>query len=255
MIRILVSLLTLSSVLSLFAQSTTRDEVSDKIALQQAQIDQLRAAINEQKHTLDKVLQLLEAKSAASPAAEHPAVAPVQPAPIGANPKAAVVSGESPMTVHAGNLEITPGGFLDSAVVIRSTNIGSGLGTSFGGMPYPNTPAGQLSEVKFSAQNSRLSLRLKGNFGQTDLLGYLETDFLGNQPGNGVVSSNSNGLRLRLAFLDLRHGKWEILGGQAYSFLTPNRIGISSMPRDMFLTLDVDPNFHVGLTWTRAPQF
>jgi hypothetical protein len=60
---------------------------------------------------------------------------------------------------------------------------------------------------------------------------------------------------MRLYFVDVRKGKWEILGGQSWSMLTPNRKGISPLPSDVFYTQDMDTNYQVGLTWTRAPQF
>ena len=53
------------------------------------------------------------------------------------------------------------------------------------------------------------------------LLGYVETDFLGIVPGNVAVSSNSDTLRLRLFWADLRKGKFEFLAGQSWSLLTP----------------------------------
>ena len=36
--------------------------------------------------------------------------------------------------------------------------------------------------------------------------------------------------------------------------MTPNRKGLSPLPGDLFVTQVVDPNLHVGLTWTRSPQ-
>ena len=45
------------------------------------------------------------------------------------------------------------------------------------------------------------------------------------------------------------------MAGQAFSLLTPNRKGVSPLPGDVYLGLDVDPNYNAGLVWTRAPQF
>ncbi|MGH9481681.1 MAG: hypothetical protein ACRD1L_06280 [Terriglobales bacterium] len=161
----------------------------------------------------------------------------------------------SPLSFQIGALQFAPGGFLDFTTVFRSTNVGSGIGTNFASIPYSNTVPGRLTELRESAQNSRLSLKVSGSHDGTDIFAYLETDFLGNQPGNVAVSSNSDTMRLRVYFVDARNGSWEVLGGQNWSFLTPNRVGLSPMPSDIFYTQVMDTNYQVGLTWTRQPQF
>ena len=83
----------------------------------------------------------------------------------------------------------------------------------------------------------------------------METDFLGYQPGNVATTTNSSGLRLRLAFVDARKDKWEVFGGQTWSLLTPGRTGISPLPANLFLTEDLDPNLQSGMFWGRTPQF
>jgi len=35
---------------------------------------------------------------------------------------------------------------------------------------------------------------------------------------------------------NVRHGKWEVLAGQEWSLLTPNRIGLSPLTPDVFYT-------------------
>jgi hypothetical protein len=87
-----------------------------------------------------------------------------------------------------------------------------------------------------------------------DVLGLVETDFLGYVPNNIATTTNSYGLRLRLAFADLRKGRWEFLAGQNWSLLTPARKGISPLPETLFLTEDLDPNIQSGLVWARNPQ-
>jgi len=52
----------------------------------------------------------------------------------------------------------------------------------------------------------------------------------------------------------VQYGKWEVLAGQEWSLLTPNRVGLSPLTPDVFVTLDEDPNFQVGLTWARQAQ-
>ncbi len=163
---------------------------------------------------------------------------------------------KSPLSFKIGNAEFTPGGFMDFTTFYRSTNVGSGIGTAFGSIPYNNTvPGGGLSETRFSAQNSRIALRVDSTVAGAKVVGYTEADFLGNAPTNLFVTSNSNTLRMRLYFVDARWSKWEILGGQDWSMLTPNRKGIGFMPADIFYSQDMDTNYQVGLIWARQAQF
>lgn len=161
----------------------------------------------------------------------------------------------SPLSFSIGKVQFTPGGSVDFTSVFRTTNLGSGLGTSFGAVPFNNTVQGQLTEDRLSAQNSRVTLKAKGKFGANDFTGYLETDFIGNDAANAFVTTNAHTDRLRLYWLDLRRGKWELMGGQTWSWLTPNRTGLSPNPSDIFTGLGVDANSMAGLTWTRAAEF
>jgi len=160
----------------------------------------------------------------------------------------------SPLSFRIGIADFTPFGFMDFTGVYRNEATGSAIGTTFNSIPYTNGSTGQLSESKFSAQNSRLGLRIDSTVADTKVLGYLETDFLGNAPTNLGVSSNSDTLRMRVYFADLKYGPWEFLAGQDWSMLTPNRRGLSPMPSDIFYTNDMDTNYQVGLTWARQPQ-
>jgi len=163
-------------------------------------------------------------------------------------------SAGSSLAFRIGNADFTPFGFMDFTGVYRNENTGSAIGSSFGSVPYSNGSTGQLSETKFSAQNSRIGLRVDSTVGDTKVLGYLETDFLGNAASNLYVTSNADTLRMRLYFVDLKNGPWELLAGQDWSLLTPNRVGLSPLPSDIFYSNDMDTNYQAGLTWARQPQ-
>src|SRR5882724_9224895 len=60
----------------------------------------------------------------------------------------------SPLYFEIGKAKFTPGGFVDFTSITRSANLGSGIATSFGSIPYNNTTPGRLSEFHFSAQYS-----------------------------------------------------------------------------------------------------
>jgi hypothetical protein len=189
--------------------------------------------------------------SAATPAAAiTPTVEVQEPGRAQAAPKA-------PLSFKIGSADFTPGGFVDATTIFRSTNVGSGIATTFGSIPFNNQiPQARLTETRLSAQYSRLSLKVDANVSDsTALTGYVEADFLGFQPPNSFQTANSDSLRLRVYWANVRHGKWEVLGGQAWSLMTPNRVGVSPLTPDVFYTLDEDPNFQVGLTWLRQPQF
>jgi len=179
------------------------------------------------------------------------------PTPGSAPQQAAPQGGQSPLSFKIGAAQFTPGGFLDAAVFYRTKNLGSGLATSFGTVPFNNVvPQGRLSETHISAQYSRLSLRVDADMTpSTAITGYVEADFLGFQPPNGDITANSDSLRLRVYWADVKHAKWEFLGGQEWTLFQPNRVGLSPNTADIFYTLNEDPNFQVGLIWARQAQF
>jgi hypothetical protein len=68
------------------------------------------------------------------------------------------------------------------------------------------------------------------------------------------VTSNSNTLRMRHFWVNVAHGKWEVLGGQTWTLLTPNRVGVSQVSSNVFLGLGEDSNYMPGLVWGRPGQ-
>lgn len=225
---------------AVFAQTRVQDEIDQlkkQVAAQQRQIDELRRLLAAQTKPQEKVLP------------GSPAELPVTPPP-----ERAVEDAKAPTSIKIGGIAINPTGFVDFAQVWRSKTVTSGLPTNFAAIPFKNTVEGQRRQTLSSAANSRLGAQIRTTFSGARLLGVVETDFLGYQPGNITTSANSYGLRLRLAFADLRLGKWEFLGGQDWSLLTPGRKGIPALPGGLMLTQDLNPNIHSGLVWARIPQ-
>jgi len=260
--------------------STSTDEEMEKLKAvvtdQQKRIEQLEQTVGEQRKLIEQALHVsLAATRTATPTvvaetesrrdASRPpepetqpvsAVAATPAEPTSTTPiRSARPDDTSPLTIRIGHVSITPYGFLDLTAILRDTNIGSGIATNFGGIPFSNTVSGHLSEFRFTAQNTRLGARFDAHHGGVDILGLLETDFVGFSPGNVAVTTNSNGLRIRLGWLDVRKNKWEMLGGQSWSLLAPNRKGTSPIPTDVFSTQNLDHAIQVGLTWARQPQF
>jgi hypothetical protein len=153
-----------------------------------------------------------------------------------------------------GNATFTPSGWIDFTGYLRTADVGSGLGTNFQSIPFSNTPQGGLSETRLTAQSSRLAIRVDESVGETKAYGYAEADFNGFLAGNGNVSTNSDSLRMRVFYLNLARGKWEVLGGQAWSLLTPTRKALSPFLADLFNTFHLDTNYQLGLTYARQTQ-
>jgi hypothetical protein len=251
------------------AAPAIESEVQDlrsRVEEQRAELEAQRAALKAQQLRMAALEEKLGGTSSESVSA--PAAAPV-PAPVAAaistesaSPVAPAAKStmammapqkeqESPLFFKIGGAEFYPLGFMDLTNVWRSNTVGTGIGTGFNSVPFANTTAGHISEDRFSAQNSRIGLRTHAKFGSADVTGYLEADFLGFTPPNLNDTSNSNTLRMRLYWVDVKKGMFEVLGGQSWSFLTPNRNGLSAMPGDLFYSQDVDTNYQLGLTWAR----
>lgn len=247
------------------------DQVSklrDQIAAQQRQLDEQRQAldaaqkalaaaqqsIDSQQKLLDRLVAAQPAPAAAAPqTATAPVVAP--PAPAAAEVDS-VGRPFSPLGFHIGGAEFTPNGFMDLSTVWRSRDIGTGPGTTFGSVPFSNTSAGRLDEIRTSAQTSRFGLSVTDHpTASIAVTGYIEADFVGNQATSLYVTSDSNTLRMRHFYVDVQKGKWEVLGGQTWTLLIPNRNGVSSAGTNVFLGLGEDANYLVGLPWTRPGQF
>ena len=223
-----------------FAQSGVQDEIEQlkkQVAAQQAQIDELRRTLEAQARMLEKVPPGIPSEQSISPGAGRE-----------------IEVAKAPQTLAIGSVAIAPTGFVDFSQVWRSKTVSSGLPTNFAGIPFKDTVDGHRRQTLSSAANTRLGMQINTAFSSIRLLGVVETDFLGYQPGNISTTTNSYGLRLRLAFADLQAGKWEFLGGQAWSLLTPGRKGISALPGGLMLTQDLDPNIQSGLVWARTPQ-
>jgi hypothetical protein len=255
-----------------------------------SEIEQLKKMLLEQQRQIDELRRLVVSQK--SEASVTPAPAPMAPAPNYPRPSLGEVasttpilppvpaaSATTPLPAHAnttamapapgdessplqlkiGDAYITPVGFMDMTSVSRSTNPGSGIGTNFGSIPYGNTQAGSLTETRLSPQNSRIGARIDAIAKGWNIMGYWESDFLGqiaNPPNGGLaVSSNPYVFRMRLYWVDVKKDKFEFLAGQSWSLMTPNRKGISPLPGDIFFSQDVDVNYQLGLTWGRIPGF
>ena len=252
----------------LSAQSTTPavapddlNQIRQRIADQEEQIKKLQQAVEEQRTLLDEAVKKAAAAQPASAVADA-STAPVKMVPVVNVAHPDIANGQknetaptSPLSIRIGDATITPLGFVDFTMFGRTTNVGSGIGTNFAGIPLKTAAGSNLSELNFSAQNSRIGFRVDSTVFGAQVLGYLEADFQFNNNANSFqITSNSAGFRLRNYFVDVEKNGFEVLAGQDWSLLTPNRNGLSPVPSDIFYTQNEDTNYQVGLIWTRQPQ-
>ena len=250
------------------SDATTEEQLAElkkQVADQQKQIDELRLLVQEQQRLMVRQTEAAATSSASSPtelqpprvAANSKPVSSSTAAPASANIERQASAGQEmqPLSFRIGSAYITPVGFMDFTAVFRTTNTGNNIGTNFNAIPFSNAAQGNLSETRLSMQNSRIGFRVDAKIHDARVIGYMESDFLGNNPTNTFVSSNSNTLRSRLYWVDVRKGKFEFLGGQSWSMMTPGRNGISPIPSDLFYSQNIDVNYQVGLTWARQSQF
>jgi hypothetical protein len=234
-------------------------QTQKQVAAQQQEIETLKARSNSGSFSASNRLSPVEGDASASDSAS----ASIQPASVNT---AAYVrqqpvqqdqeKAQSPIQgFKIGDAVLTPGGFVDFENIFRTTNTQSNIATSFASIPFSNTPQGNISEFRTTAQYSRLNLTVKDKYRGAEIIGYVEGDFSGNDAPGVYQTVNQHTNRLRLYFGDSRRGKWEFLGGQTWSWLTPNRTGIGPIPADLAITYNEDQNIGVGLAYTRAAEF
>ncbi|HEY1937420.1 MAG TPA: hypothetical protein VGJ33_05775 [Candidatus Angelobacter sp.] len=238
------------------------EKVRAAMAAQQQQILAQQQQIERQQQEIEFLrTQLVPLPGAQANHEQAPQQVNASLTPSVALPGAGTVQGsadkpkESPLSFRIGGTEFTPGGFIDFENVFRTTNSGSIITTNFAAIPFSNTPQGHLTENRITAQFSRFNLKVSGKYGANDVTAYAEMDFNGNDATNIFVTANSHTFRERLAWLDLKRNKWEFIGGQTWSWITPNRRGVGALPSDLALTYDEDGNAQVGIPYTRAAEF
>lgn len=239
-----------------FADSTT-----DAIQALQTQIQQQQAQINQQQQQLEmlkaqaRTAQAQADKANATAQAAKTEAAAATPAP---NANGLLSHG---VLYKSSAVTLTMGGFIEAAGIERNHNEEADVGSSFklqsgtaGGIPLPISPQYYSSEVRGTARQSRLSLLAQGDDAASRYAAYYEMDFLGAGVTSNSGESNSYVPRIRhiYATYDDPADGWHILGGQTWSLLTLDRVGIT--PRTEVTPATIEAQYVTGFTWTRAPQ-
>jgi hypothetical protein len=158
---------------------------------------------------------------------------------------------------QVGAINVQLGGFFEAAGFYRSRNEQTDLASSFtSGIPERESPLYHEPETGFSARQSRISATLTAEPDPvTKLTGNVTIDFLGGAPTSNYNESNSWIPRLREAWIDYARSDlgFYVLGGQTWTLATMNAKGVD--PTAIFLPLQIDPQYVVGLNWGRQAQF
>lgn len=237
-----------------FGQSAPTNTNTDDSRISN-QIKTLQDAIASQQQQIEQLRQELAARKQAESAPHLANAALTTGSSTNAMVQETEKPKESPLSFRIGGTDFTPGGFVDFQNIFRTVNTGNVIGTNFGAIPFSNTAAGHLTEYRASGQYSRWNLKVSGKYGANNITGFMEGDFNGNDAANVFATTNPHTLRMRLFFVDVKRGIWEFTAGQAWSLITPNRVGTSPMPSDLATTYSTDANIHVGIPYSRDGQF
>src|SRR5580700_10738593 len=216
---------------------------TDQIERMQRQMEQLQVQMKQVKGELEDAKKKEAEAKAEIPAAFKGAYgADLKPFPA-----------KAPSILD--RVKLTWGGFLAAETVYREHNAVADLGTPFTSIPYPFSPQFGENEFHGTARQSRISLLIEGALDPVQKLsGYYEMDFLGVGVTSNFNQSNSWAPRIRQAFFEYDNTEWgfHFLGGQAWSMLTQNKVGITARQENIPLT--IDPNYVVGFDFTRNWQ-
>jgi hypothetical protein len=243
---LVVSVITLVTA-EVFAQSCEPDLTVSELQKQLVEMRSQMAAMQNRIATLEAVTGNPEASPSTQSNPLHSQTPPLQP--IRSQSDEAERAGE-PTPFNFKGLTVTPGGFLESTVLLRTRNENADLATSYSAIPLNGSSNAHLSEFRGTARHSALSLFIQGSAGSTKLRGYVEADFLGAAPTANYVQSSSWTPRLKQIWTQLEWPSgWSITAGQLWSLLTTNRRGIENL--EELRPGGLDGSFVVGFTWTR----
>jgi uncharacterized coiled-coil protein SlyX len=251
----------------------------DLVAAQQEQLDAQRRQLDQLKAQME---QLLEANHAATAASEKVATSAnlAQQSAAAANDKVQALGGSiaelkaqtasaadalqsagktagelaHPTAIHYKGITITPGGFVTADSVVRSRNENADVTSNFGAAPLDGVANSNLSEFRFSARATRLTLLTEGAAGNTKLTGYYEVDFLGQAPTANQVQTNSFTPRQRQLWAQAAFANGLTLtAGQYWSLITTDRKGIAV--RAEFIPNTIEGSYVVGYNYVRQTAF
>ena len=97
---------------------------------------------------------------------------------------------KEPTSFYYKGITLTPGGSLESTILVRTRNENADMANSYTTIPLNGSSNAHLSEFRGTVRNSELSLLIQGSTGSAKLKGYVETDFLGAAPTANYLESS-----------------------------------------------------------------
>ena len=166
--------------------------------------------------------------------------------------KKLAASVESPATLHFKGVTLTPGGFLAAESVYRTRALNSDINTPFNSTVYMNTAQAHTSEFNATGRQSRLALLVNAPTKFGHMGGYYEVDFLSAGVTSNDNQTNSYTARQREVWGQIAtNSGFTLTGGQMWSLVTEVKKGINPVPGGENLPNTIDPQYHVGFSFTR----
>jgi len=242
--------------------------LKDALAAQQLQIQRLTEQLERQQ-----AWQSQQSEAAAKTAVTQTQAAPQQLAevntsvavqqdtPQGSGPntqdtKNVSPEWETPLSIHLKGVTITPGGFVAAEFVRRSRELGADIITPFNGLTMPGASQSTLPEFFGTGRQSRPTVFVGGKMKDVELSSYVSGDFLSSGTTSNNNQTNSYTFRLRQAWGQAKFSNgWKFLGGQAWSLVTENKVGIA--PSDDIGRVNdarpatIDGQYSVGFSFAR----
>ncbi len=159
---------------------------------------------------------------------------------------------ESPSTIHYKGVTLTPGAFAAAESVYRTRALNSDINTPFNATVYQNTAQAYTSEFNATGRQSRLSLLVTAPTPFGHMGGYYEMDFLSAGTTSNNNQTNSYTARQREAWAQVAtNSGFTLTAGQMWSLVTEVKKGINPTPGGENLPNTIDPQYHVGFSFTR----
>jgi hypothetical protein len=222
----------------------------DQVDALQRRLDAQNAAEQQTKATADQAAA--QAASANTEAATATAAAQAIPAEV-----KTAIDAATPKTdrIYYKGVTLTLGGFGALESVYRTRNETADIASSFSAIPFNNVSAGQTSEFRFTARQTRISALVQGDVNPyTHLAFYGELDFLGAAQTANSNETNSYTPRMRVLYnqVDWDHSGLHLLTGQNWSLVTMQAKGLTLRNEEIPPTIDAQ--YIPGFSFARQPQ-